>query len=272
MMTIINRSRWWFCAWASLILLAACAPGTDSPALPTGTPVAIVKALATIGPTATLSEADRLATQQASQPTVAATPTRTPTATPYIGVFLGEAQAVLDAPDPIRTLEAPIGQPAVQIVCPYAPDDAVFGAAWRNQPRLVDTLRCPIQISYGFEGIIQIFQNGVMYFRADTNEVWAIAPGARGQTGQHWYVTQFPFLSTEPIAPAGGGRVPTGAIGSVWVGVPEIRLALGFATTEERPAAVNLQRFDRGALFLDVNQAQVFALLVTGDAYGPFPK
>ena len=72
------------------LLLAAC-NGGDNPS-PTSDQVAMVRLLATVGPTATLSPADVQATMAALPPTRTPAPiVPTATETPYVGVFLGEA-------------------------------------------------------------------------------------------------------------------------------------------------------------------------------------
>jgi hypothetical protein len=90
-------------------------------------------------------------------------------------------------------------------------------------------------------------------------------PGRR-----YWYEDQPPEMSTAGIDAPEGLLVPAGGFGAVWLSIPQARSTLGYATTLEQPVAVNIQRFDGGSLFLDESLGQVFALMVTGIAYGPF--
>ncbi|GAB4513014.1 MAG: hypothetical protein OHK0046_13350 [Anaerolineae bacterium] len=256
-----------------LLLLAGCQGGSDAPATPT--PLIISRRLATLAPTPTLSEDERRATQAvlATTPT-AAPPTLAPTITPYIGIFRGESQVVLN---PVDTLEplAPAILPTegvvdtTQLICGFAPD-AAFGTSWATEPRALNTLGCPIQERFGFNGLVQVFEGGVVYANPSTNEVWAIAPSTLLSAGNYWFTgTPLPLTTLGVEAPP-GLLVPDGVIGQAWMMVLEARSELGFARTPQQPIDINLQRFEGGTLFLDVTVGQVFALLVDGTAYGPF--
>ena len=110
-----------------MLLLTACTGG-DNPT-PTPDQVAMVRLLATVGPTATLSPADLQATMAALPPTRTPAPlVPTATVTPYVGVFLGEAEI-----DPLEqvgdfaqadllALPTQIGQPdTIPLLCPFLP-------------------------------------------------------------------------------------------------------------------------------------------------------
>lgn len=258
-----------------VILLAACTPNGGTVSIePTLEPVSIVKRLATVAPTATPAPDDDA--PDAPTPTFAP-PTRTPTTTPYIGVFLGEAAVNPFAPvtrlDPAApfiddaTPERPF---AVRVFCDIPPDE-LFGAGWREDAALVDELRCPIQIMFGFRGRVQIFEGGAMYSRPETGEVWAIQPGRGGEGGAYWYVGSAPEVGTMQFDDVPPGRIiPTDEIGAVWLTVPQVRGAMGFAVQNAFNGDVNVQRFDGGALFLDASAGQTFVLLLDGSAVGPY--
>lgn len=262
---------------AALVLLAVIVSGCggDSASAPTTpTEVARVRLIATVGPTATVD-----ATLAA--PTVPAAtlpPTATPEPTAYIGQFLGEAPPAPDlsviGPSEPLVVTTP-GEGVNPLNCAIVPD-AVFGAAWTNDARAFNGLRCPIQVSFGFESLSQVFESGVMYWREATNEVWAISPGGLAVNGEHWSLTQPPIAEQAAVAAtlgvevAEGRFLPEGALLGVWAGVPEAQSALGFALTPLQTVPVNLQRFEGGSLLLDVEAGQVFVLLVDGTAFGPF--
>jgi hypothetical protein len=237
--------------------------------------VAIVRQLATVGPTATLSESDFLATQ-AAQP-----PTRTPpslintaTPTPYIGVFLGEedfdplAAAGDISPQEFLTLPTEAQPQTIPLICGFE-QDPQFGTEWQDFFNLHQEMACPIQEVSSFEGRVQFFENGVMYFNPFTNDVWAIAPGEPGDPGEYWSTGLVQEVSPSVIAPE-GLRVPQGAFGAIWATIPQVREALGFAITEPQSNDLMTQRFVGGTLLLDVVAGQVFVLTVDGDAFGPF--
>ncbi|TVR24583.1 MAG: hypothetical protein EA396_01245 [Anaerolineaceae bacterium] len=256
-------------------MLAACdANGEPVSRDPTLEPVSIVKRLATIAPTATPDTDD--SEPDAPAPTLAP-PTRTPTPTPYIGVFLGEAAVNPFAPvtrlDPagafvdVPTPERPF---AVRVFCDI-PHNELFGAGWREDTALVDELRCPIQIMFGFRGRVQIFEGGAMYSRPETGEVWAIQPGRGGEGGAYWYVGSAPEVGEVQFDDVPPGRIiPTEEIGAVWLTVPQVRGAMGFAIQNAFNGDINVQRFDGGSLFLDASSGQVFVLSLDGTAAGPY--
>lgn len=257
-----------------LILLAACQSGGSDPT-PTPSPVPIVWQLATVGPTPTLSDEQRQATRQSAQlfPTNAP-PTQTPTITPYIGQFLGEVDiSDLNRPFSAETPFVRATQPSavMPIVCAIPPSP-VFGTNWERNSRALNSLRCPIQESFGYNGRVLIFERGVMYWRPETNEVWAITPTTPLATGKYWYIDQPLPISTQGRNAPEGLLIPEGTFGAAWLTVPQVTTSLGFAVTPDQAVDVNLQRFEGGTLFLDITSGQVFALLVNGDAIGPIDR
>lgn len=258
---------------ALLMLLAgiitACDTAASTPSAPTE--IALMRRLATVGPTATVSEADRIATQQAVPLTSAAPqvgPSPTPTA--YIGMFLGESPVDPLAPtisDPIVVPTRAVAQ-ATPLVCTIAPAPQ-FGTSWSSQGNLQSEMGCPLQESFGFTGVVQVFEGGVMYHYVERNEVWAIAPGEFGDAGQYWFLSDVLPRTPAVIAPE-GRRVPQNAFGGLWAAVQEAREDLGFALLPEQAIDVNIQRYEGGTLFLDVTLGQVFVLTVDGRAHGPF--
>ncbi len=257
------------------MVLTGCDSGgsaADAPTTPTE--VARVRLLATVGPTET---PDVTATTP-PRPTSTPRPTIEASPTAYIGQFLGEAAPdnPLDSGDLPPIVLNPEIDPALNpLNCEILPDE-VFGVNWTNEPRAFNGLRCPIQVSFGFDALQQFFESGVMYAREETSEVWAVNPGGLAVIGQHWSLTQPPINEQAIVAATLGVEVPEGLalpegiLLGVWSSVPEARAALGFATTSLQAAPVNLQRFEGGTLLLDVEVGQVFVLLVDGTAYGPF--
>ena len=258
------------------LLLTGCQSGGGNGT--TSTSVAVVKLLATLAPTAT-PDPNRPQAQMTSAPIfVGIDPTATvlPTATAYIGVFLGETQEQLGGAVEQRPPDVTGGSSGEPLLCLTAPD-ALFGIAWISEDAARTNLRCPIQQSFGFNGKIQSFERGAIYWREETGEVWALAPGRLQPDGslgigRYWYVDDSPVFSAAFGNAPEGLQVPAGNIGGVWATVPEVRDALGYATTAEQDIGVNLQRFEGGTLFKDVTVGQVFALLVDGRAFGPYSQ
>jgi hypothetical protein len=256
------------------LVLAACA---SAPVVttPTSGPLVIAKQLATVGPTDTPSDEELAATREVLRQTPTAAPaTPVPSITPYIGVFIGQSENTLRPrplvdPALIGIPEDRVRQETIEFICEQ-PVDAAFGSTWQEDPRAVNGLRCPIQEMFGFNGEVQIFERGAIYHRPETSELWAIEPGTLLELGSHFYVDVPPPVSAEGAAAPEGLLIPQGVFGGAWAGIPQIREALGFATTGVQPNDVNLQRFEGGTLFLDLTAGQVFALLVNGEVHGPY--
>jgi hypothetical protein len=257
----------------TLMFIAACQPEA------TATPFAAVEAspgpkqLATVYMSPTPNQAEQEATRSANRPTLTvAPPTPVPTVTPYIGVFLGEAETAGDETMPIvdptlfadeQVFELPTERP---IACP-SQADPVFGTNWSADPAVMQALRCPTQPAITFRGTAQVFERGVMYWREDTGEIWAIA---MGETGRFWFAANPPPAEETPITAPEGLRVPTLGFGNVWRGVAGVRDGLGFARTDEQPTEFSYQAFEGGALLSDGSSGQVFALVGANTAFGPF--
>lgn len=248
------------------MLLVGCNP---TPAEPTAAPVVAVKQLVTVEIPPTLNAAERQATRLA-MPTTPTTPppTPTPTETPYVGVFLGEAQPDSENVAPIIESLPTESSLANATDCLIVPDTA-FGQGWRSNPNVTRSLGCPIQERFGFAGDVQVFERGVMYRRSETNEVWAVRPGSL-EAGEYWYISQPPVVTAAGLVAPPGLRVPSDVFGAIWLSDNNISGGLGYAVTPEQVADLNIQRYEGGTLFLDVTVGQVFALLVNGDAFGPY--
>jgi len=249
------------------LLLTACAPSAE----PSPTAVARVRQLATIAPTATPDDAQRLAAQQTAQAQATPSPAPSATPTPYVGVFLGEVEAdrpIVDLTQ-LDTMPTRSAAAMLPLLCEIPIGDE-FGTAWATESRVFNGLGCPIQEHYGFVGTVQVFERGVIYLRPDTVELWAIVPGPSFGVGQYWYIDQPVSVSTEGLVPPSGRFVPEGVMGGIWASNSEIRSTMGYGITPPQDIDVTLQRFEGGTLFMDRTVGQVFALLVNGNAFGPY--
>lgn len=258
--------------WGLVFLLGACAP---APVLPTptadfaGQGAVAPKQLATVFISPTPNAAEQQATRLASSPTPdgAATDGATPTPTVYVGVFLGDNPESLPVVNATRF--AASGPPTITPVFARCPLDVdpIFGERWASEPLVDSSIGCPIEGVVPFGGTTQLFEDGVMYFRPTTGEIWAVVPGG---PGRYWLVPQVPDVVQEPVSAPPGLQVPTLGFGAVWQSTPGVRDALGFAVTEEIEVNVFVQRFEGGTLLYDESTAQVFVLMINNDAFGPF--
>ncbi len=272
-----NKGRLIFVLLALLTAVLAACTGTDAgtqAAVVGGVPTVEHKLLATVVVSPTPNDAERQATQRALPPAATATrPPAEPTPTVYVGFFI-TAEAPVEAPPLLPPVQAPpqiavLPSPTALVAgCRFAPD-AVFGTAWSADVRVEQVLGCAAEAALRFDGNVQIFERGVMYWRADTGEIWALAPGGVS-AGRYWYVAQAGQVDNNDIAPPSGLRVPIRGFGDVWRNIPGVRDALGFALTDEQQTVLHTQRYLGGTLLLDTSAGQVFALYSSGEVFGPY--
>lgn len=259
----------------ALLMLAACQTAATPASPAVDVSLAQPKLLATVFMSPTPNQSEQQATRFANRPTATLTPTDAPTPTVYVGVFLGEAVEVDGGPviDPERfviegsSLNVPT---PVRAVCNIPPDTR-FGVGWSGNVTASAALGCPTETTQEFEGTVQIFERGTMYFRP-TGDIWAIVPGG-SLGGRYWYEVNAPQVADEEVIAPEGLRVPSFGFGAFWRGVEGVRDALGFARTEEQPVTVYWQRFEGGSLFFDRSLGQTFILLGIGrggEAFGPY--
>lgn len=253
-------------------LLAACEP-SPGPEAEEITPVSAAQIIVTVPISPTPNEAQLAATRFASTATPSLLPpTPIPSPTPYIGVFLGAVQSDSDVwllGPPTLLPGGPALLPTANAAACPVPIDEAYLVAWQQHQIVSQAMGCPIQAAFGFFGQAQVFENGIMYRRDETGEVWAILPVTGGR-GSYRYVERPESRSTAGISPPQGLRVPTGDFGSVWLGVEGLRTLMGFAQTDALRVELGLQRFTSGTFFLDGSSGQVFALVIDGTAYGPY--
>lgn len=267
---------------ALALLLAACSdeapPQNDDPPILTGfdaLPKQIVTVALTPTPTPVLSGAEQVAV---AQPTATSGPPRpTATLTPYVGVFLG--QPTSESGEPAPTLAPlsinPIGgsvigsegiaPPASGSSCSYSVAGQFANAYAGVQARL----GCPINPGATIAPMaIQPFEHGVMFWRGDTRQIYALA-----SNGQFWQVPdtwEEGMPADDPaFSPPGGLLQPVRGFGFVWRNNSAIRDALGWATQPEAPFNSFWQDFERGAMFVGEN-GRIYALFTAeGQHSGP---
>ena len=256
-----------------MLILAACQTATPAPA-DNLQPAVQAKIIVTVPMSPTPNEAEQQATRRAIEPTLTAPATAAPpTATVYVGVFLEPANTGDDVPilDATQALALAPQIPTERPSRCQIPVAAQLGESWRNDPQAGTALGCAVETIVEFEGVVQIFENGVMYFQND-GPIWAIETTNDGFPNQQWTVTTAlpPVEDTSDINPPPGLQVPRLGFGSVWFGIDRVRETLGFARTDEQRARLAFQRFDNGTLFGDINSGLVYVLLSDGTAFGPF--
>ncbi|MAU12165.1 MAG: hypothetical protein CL607_20250 [Anaerolineaceae bacterium] len=259
-------------AWLMVaLLIAACDTAGDVALTPSATPARLL-ATAFISPTPNPDQVR--ATQLAITPTVAV-PTATVQASPspFVGVFIGEAERQ----DSSVHVEEPFFAPDISVFAQPTANanrcgvvvDSAYVTAWQTTPDVNRELGCPIQAALGFFGTVQIFENGIMYRRDDTREIWAITTD--GQRGTYDYVENLPQVDIQGMSVPNGLLPPQGDFAIMWLNVEGLRDRLGYARTEaQSDVALGAQRFTTGTFLLDANAGQSYALTNDGRVFGPF--
>ena len=122
-----------------------------------------------------------------------------------------------------------------------------FGKVYAENPNVARPLGCPLESEKGVLSAEQFFQQGYMFWRSDTRQIYAVM-----NTGR-WAVFPDTFAEGEPTpiptAPAPPGvRAPVRGFGKVWSERKEVRETLGWATGPERGFDGTVQPFDRGTM------------------------
>lgn len=254
-----------------LVLLAACESVVPAEV---ALPNSAAKQLATVYISPTPNPAQVQATETALAGFVTPSPTPEILATPtvYVGVFL-EPGPDVDALPLVNATLAAAGSLVVATERPsrcQVPIDAAFGENWRTNLELERQLGCAVEVMNPFDGTVQLFERGIMFFQPN-GPVWAVASsGSIG--GPYWSLAQqLPGVSeVDQVTPPPGLYAPLLGFGSVWYGVDGVRDALGYARTEEQETRISYQRFEGGTLIADVGNGVVYVLLNNNRAFGPY--
>jgi hypothetical protein len=183
-----------------------------------------------------------VALQPSVTPTLAATaqlPTSTPTRTPT-STF---TQTYTALPTPNNTLS-----PTLSAI-PLSDTAAVFQRLLVRAPELTQALGSPMVAQpINVPGSIQIFENGLMIWRGDSKDIYALSRQETFLTFRDTWTSRSNPLSCEAHPPRDFFQ-PAHGFGKVWCDNSELRNDLGFArTAEEQNYTFALQSFDNGWL------------------------
>lgn len=171
--------------------------------------------------------------------------TPTPAATPAL------VATAVAPPTPVPPLS---GEPPVGLFRPRG----LFGGQWQGEPALQQALGWSASEQHQLvEAAVQTFEHGVMIWRGDTRQIYAIF------NDNTWGVFDDSFaegdMESDPSLVAPGGlQQPVRGFGKVWRNTPDVRAKLGWATAKEKADSASLQEFERGAMIYLAGQ--VFAL------------
>ncbi len=168
-----------------------------------------------------------------------ATPIETsPTATP-------SSQALPATPTPQAVIALPD--------CPAQPEH--FGDLWSER---MSQLGCPVA-AYSVPMAEQSFEGGMMFWRSDTTEIYALPTGAPyAHFDDTWDESQ-PTYSCPDLFPTQTPPTPQRGFGKVWCNHPQVRKLLGQATSPERLVGTTIQEFEAGLIF-GTDQGAVYIL------------
>jgi hypothetical protein len=156
----------------------------------------------------------------------ATTPTVAPTAAASPSAATSPTVATTPTGSPAALTPSPTG--------PACPAQVVRGFAiiYNREKAVADKLKCPVTAETGIQLSVQKFQNGAMVQWAGSPEI--IVMRADGT----W--TSYPntWKEGEALPPAGtppaGTFAPQRGFGKLWSQTPEVKQALGWATTTEQ--------------------------------------
>lgn len=171
----------------------------------------------------------------AQSPAAAATVVPPPTATP----------AVTAAPTAVAPRTATAG-PAAVAECRSKPVRS-FGKIYSENPNVARPLGCPLEPEKAGFSAEQFFQQGYMFWRSDTRQIYAITNNGR------WAVFPDTFTEGEPTPvptapPPPGLMAPVRGFGKIWWAQKDVRESLGWAMSPERGFDGAVQVFERGAM------------------------
>lgn len=265
----IKSSLWVVVLLVTLLLIVGCTNNATS--LATYTPPAVQpKVLVTVFISPTPNAEQQQAIAAANPPTTTPAVIPTATVTPYVGVFLGEVDSSEDGGaiiPPALLAGATSNVPVTVALGPACPSqaDVSFGTRWAENTDVSNALGCPIEGAANLQGVLQIFERGVMYY-SPTGEIWAISPSQ----SHFWYAVNAPPVQQGDIVVPEGMMAPSQGFGAVWRGLPGVQDALGFAKAPEQGTKLVTQKFQNGVLLADGGSGQTFVLLSDGRAMGPY--
>jgi hypothetical protein len=150
------------------------------------------------------------------------------------------------------------------VSCPLAPP-AALTQNMTTDPTLAGSLGCALGMTQFVSGGAQVFQGGTMYFVAfPPSTIFSLTADGRFR--------RFADTWVEGVDPNSGGEIPpTGLIepirgfGKVWRLNPDVRAALGWATTGELGGVITLQAFERGRAFYLPERGETIVLIDNPD-------
>lgn len=173
-------------------------------------------------------------------------------------------RAATVTPTVVATRAATVMPPAAPVSgagCPSRPVRG-FGKVYSENPNVARQLGCPLEPEKGVLSAELFFQQGYMFWRSDTRQIYAVMNSGR------WAVYPDTWTEADPTpvptaTPPAGLAGPVRGLGKVWRERKEVRDGLGWATGPERGFDGAVQPFDKGTMLWSDGRF-IFALFSDG--------
>jgi hypothetical protein len=189
-------------------------------------------------PTPALTVTAQMASEEEITSTLAVTPSGMATAPVSV------ASTPDWTPTPVVTAEPLAGDPPEGLFRPQGS----LGIVWEANPRIQQDLGWARQATPNVVGgAYQQFDNGVMAWREDTQQIYAFLDNGV------WYSFADTFEEGDPesdprFAPPAGKQQPIRGFGKVWRENPGLREQLGWALAKEQAQQAEVHSFERGVM------------------------
>lgn len=225
--------------------------------------------------------ADLFATQGKSLATLELSPTPQPSAT-FANIAPGTAQPTLPLPTVVvlRQPTQPLGPggapllanttvtPALTpVTCPGEPP-LPFAAVWTNIAQAKAALRCPQGDPQSVNGVWQVFERGVMFWRESDKSIFVISDSAtrQGQATDKWWHMADTWVDGEPdsdpgLVPPAGLKQPVRGFGKIWRNNGFVRQAIGWAVSDETPFTSHWLTFEGGWMMTGPNDTPIYVMV-----------
>jgi hypothetical protein len=154
-----------------------------------------------------------------------------------------------------------------QLSCTAAPP-LPFAAIWQNITQAQALMRCPAGSPEHINGVWQVFERGVMFWRESDHSIFIISDLAirQGQTTDKWWRMADTWQSGEPendpsLQPPVGMRQPVRGFGKVWRNNGFVREAVGWAAGDEIQTASQWLTFEGGWMMAGPGDTPVYVMV-----------
>lgn len=143
-----------------------------------------------------------------------------------------------------------------------------FTPIWQNLAEVQTLLGCPTGSIQQVDGVFQVFEYGLMFWRSSDRSIFVISELniRQGQPTDSWWRLDDTYQDSEPdsdssLQPPAGLLQPVRGFGKVWRNNGFIREALGWALSPEQGGASQWQQYEKGWMMTGPGGAPIYALI-----------